>query len=168
MVCCSQHSWQYRIYQYRKRSCKRQPKAFERSVSNAPLTSPPPPPLYLNTDANFLSWLEGKYKLTITWMIHCRHCFRKNDNTGSRKNSNTQHRLLTVFDEKWNNQLEKRKFTGLMFIDLSKAFDSVNHNLEAYCFSWITLQLMRSHLKNFKHRALASSCNNSQNIWDKL
>ena len=47
--------------------------------------------------------------------------------TSSGKNHNTQHCLLTML-EKWKNNLDKRKFIGLMLINLSKAFDSINLN----------------------------------------
>ena len=44
-----------------------------------------------------------------------------------------------------------------MFMDPSRAFDSINHNLlvaklEPYDFSGISLQLMRTYLKNCKQR----------------
>ena len=42
--------------------------------------------------------------------------------TGLRKNHNTCHCLLTML-EKWRNQLDKGKFIGMMFMNLSKAFD---------------------------------------------
>ena len=55
--------------------------------------------------------------------------------------------------EKRRNKLDKGKFIGVMFMDLSKAFNSINHNLlvaklVAYDFSRISPQLMRSYLKN--------------------
>ena len=47
--------------------------------------------------------------------------------TDFRKNHNTQHFLSTML-EKWRNKLNKGKFIGVMFMNLSKAFDSINHN----------------------------------------
>ena len=49
-----------------------------------------------------------------------------------------------------------------MFINLSRAFDSINHNLlvaklEAYDFSGISLQLMRTYLENRKQELIAKS-----------
>ena len=78
--------------------------------------------------------------------------------TGFKRNRNTQHCLLTIL-EKWGNKLGKEKSIGVMVMDLSKAFDSINHNLlvaklEAYGFSGIFLQLLSSYLKNRKQRVL--------------
>ena len=49
-----------------------------------------------------------------------------------------------------------------MFIDPSKTFDSINHNvlvtkLEAHGFLVISLQLMRNYLKNRKQRVTVNS-----------
>ena len=81
--------------------------------------------------------------------------------TRFRKNHNTQQYLLTTL-EKWTNKLDKRKLMCVMFMNLSKAFDSINHNLlvaklEAYGFSGTSLQLMRSYLKNCKQRVYVNS-----------
>lgn len=51
----------------------------------------------------------------------------------------------------------KGRFIGAMFINLSKAFDSINPNslvakLEGYAFSAIILHLMRSYLKSNNQR----------------
>ena len=55
-------------------------------------------------------------------------------------------------------------------MDLSKAFDSINHNLlvaklEAYSFSGISSQLMKSYLKNRKHRI---NVNSSFSEWETI
>ena len=59
--------------------------------------------------------------------------------SGFRKNYNTQY-CLTYMLEKWKNTLEKGKHVGAVFMDLSKAFDTINHalliaKLKAYRFS---------------------------------
>ena len=59
--------------------------------------------------------------------------------SGFRKTYNTQY-CLTYMLEKWKNTLEKGKHVGAVFMDLSKAFDTLNHDLliaklEAYGFS---------------------------------
>ena len=48
--------------------------------------------------------------------------------TGFRKNHNTQHSLLKVL-ELWKEALDKGKPVGAISMDLSKAFDTLNHGL---------------------------------------
>ena len=45
--------------------------------------------------------------------------------TGFRKNHSTQHCLI----EMWENTLDKGGYVSAIFMDLSKAFDTLNHNL---------------------------------------
>ena len=52
---------------------------------------------------------------------------------------NTQY-FLTYMLEKWKNAFDKGKHVGAIFMDLSNAFDTINHELlraklEAYGFS---------------------------------
>ena len=47
---------------------------------------------------------------------------------GVRKNHNTQHCLLKLL-EKWKEALDKGNFVDAVFMDLSKAFDTLNHAL---------------------------------------
>ena len=61
--------------------------------------------------------------------------------TGFRKNHNTQYSLLKML-ELWREALDQRKSVSAIFMDLSKAFDTLNHDLllaklEAYGFSEI-------------------------------
>ena len=48
--------------------------------------------------------------------------------SGFRKNYNTQYCLLYML-EKWKNALDKGKHVGAVFMDLSKASDTINHDL---------------------------------------
>ena len=48
--------------------------------------------------------------------------------TRFRKNYSTQNALLNVI-YKWKHALDKGNMVGTVFMDLSKAFDTLNHNL---------------------------------------
>ena len=48
--------------------------------------------------------------------------------TGFKKAHGTQHSLLTML-EKWKSVLDKGSYVCCLFMDLSKAFDTINHNL---------------------------------------
>ena len=68
--------------------------------------------------------------------------------TGFRKNHNTQHSLLKII-ELWKEALDKGKSVGGIFMNLSKAFDTLNHDLliaklEAYGFSENCLNYIKS------------------------
>ena len=67
---------------------------------------------------------------------------------GFRKNHSTQHRLVNKL-KKWKNTLDKGGFVCAMFMDLSKAFDIMDHGLliaklGAYGFQEDTLAFMKS------------------------
>ena len=47
---------------------------------------------------------------------------------GYRKGFNTQTALLSLL-EKWKSTLDKKGFAGAVLMDLSKAFDTINHEL---------------------------------------
>ena len=47
---------------------------------------------------------------------------------GYRKGFNTQHALLKLVGN-WRKGLDNKGFDGAILIDLSKAFDTLNHNL---------------------------------------
>ena len=59
--------------------------------------------------------------------------------------------------EKWKKVLDKEENMSAIFMDLSKAFDTINHNLllaklKAYGFSKQALSFMCSYLKNRRQR----------------
>ena len=69
--------------------------------------------------------------------------------TGFRKNHSTQHCLINML-EKWKNTLNKGVFVFAMFMDLSKAFDTLGHDLliaklGAYGFQKDALSFMKSY-----------------------
>ena len=75
---------------------------------------------------------------------------------GFRKGYSTQHCLLLML-EKWRKALDRRQNAGGLLTDLSKAFDSINHDLllaklEAYGFSYSSLSLIANYLSGRKQR----------------
>ena len=71
---------------------------------------------------------------------------------GFRKGHSTQHLLLKLI-EKWRKRLDSGGIVGTILMDLSKAFDSLPHDLliaklEAYGFSLLALKLMNDYLNN--------------------
>ena len=89
--------------------------------------------------------------------------------TGFRKNHNTQHSLLKML-ELWKEALDKGKSVGAIFMDLSKAFDTLNHDLliaklEAYGFSENSLNYIQSYLRN---RLQRTNVNNNFSLWKDI
>ena len=88
---------------------------------------------------------------------------------GFRKNHNTQYSLISML-EKWKVSLDKGEYVGVIFMDLSKAFDTTNHDLllaklKAYQFSHNTLAFMLSYLKTRSHRV---NINNNFSTWEEI
>ena len=86
-----------------------------------------------------------------------------------RKGSSVQHALITLL-EKWQISPHNNGFGGAILMDLSKAFDTVNHNLliaklQAYGFSMKALKLVKSYLSNRWQR---TKVNNSFSSWTEL
>ena len=48
--------------------------------------------------------------------------------TGFRKSHGTQHLLVTML-EKWKKAVDNGEYVSALFLDLSKAFDTINHDL---------------------------------------
>ena len=75
---------------------------------------------------------------------------------GYRKGYNTQYALITLL-EKWAIMLNNHCYAGTIIMDLSKAFDTVNHELllaklYAYGFDRQALLLIKSYLENRWYR----------------
>ena len=71
--------------------------------------------------------------------------------TGFRKSHEAQDLLVTML-EKWKKAVDKGEQVSVLFMDLSKAFDTINHDLllaklKAYGFSLNAVKLMYSYLK---------------------
>ena len=72
--------------------------------------------------------------------------------------------------EKWRISLDKKGFGGAILMDLSKAFDTLNHELliaklHAYGFDINALRLMKSYLSNRWQR---TKINTSFSSWSEL
>ena len=81
--------------------------------------------------------------------------------TGLGKNHSTQNCLINML-EQWKNTLDKGGFVCAMFMDLSKAFDTINHylliaKLGAYGFQKDALSFMKSYLTKRRQRVRVNS-----------
>ena len=71
---------------------------------------------------------------------------------GYRKGFGTQYALLSL-TERWKKILDEKRFGGAVLMDLSKAFDALNHErliakLGAYGFKNESLNLIQSYVTN--------------------
>ncbi len=88
---------------------------------------------------------------------------------GYRKGYSTQHALIKLL-ERWKCSLDKKGFAGAVLMDLSKAFDCLDHELliaklYAYGFSKSSLNLIMSYLKDRWQR---TKINTSFSTWSQL
>ena len=88
---------------------------------------------------------------------------------GYRKGYSAQHALVAMI-EKWRISLDNKGFSGAILMDLSKAFDTINHDLliaklYAYGFDKNAIKLIRSYLSGRWQRTKVNSCYSS---WSKL
>ena len=88
---------------------------------------------------------------------------------GFRKGFNTQHALMALI-EKWKQSLDEKGYAGGIPMDLSKAFDTINHQLliaklHAYGFDKSSLTLILSYLSNRWQR---TKINLSFSSWSEL
>ena len=88
---------------------------------------------------------------------------------GFRKGFKTEDALLRML-EKIKQNLDKKGYAGAILMDLSKAFDTLNHDLllaklHAYGFHKKSLRLLDDYLKN---RFFRTKCNSAFSTWTKL
>ena len=88
---------------------------------------------------------------------------------GYRKGYSVQHALIALL-ETLHVSLDNKGYGGAILMDLSKAFDTLNHDLliaklHAYGFSRNVLMLIKSYLSN---RWLRTKINNSYSSWIEL
>ena len=89
--------------------------------------------------------------------------------TGFRKNHSTQHCLVNML-EKWKNTLDKGGFVCAIFMNLSKVFDTMNHDLliaklGAYGCQEDALAFMKSYFTNRQQRVRVHS---NFSMWEKI
>ena len=88
---------------------------------------------------------------------------------GYRKGYSAQHALLSML-EKWRKSVDNGGFGGGVLMDLSKAFDTLNHDLliaklHAYGFDTNSLSLVKSY---FTDRWQRTKINASFSSWKSL
>ena len=86
---------------------------------------------------------------------------------GFRKNHNAQYSFLKMI-ENWKKQLDNSKKVGVIFMGLSKAFDTISHSLllakiKGYGFSNQALSLLQSYLCNRFQRRIINGSFSSRN-----
>ena len=88
---------------------------------------------------------------------------------GYRKGYNSQYALLSMI-EKWKQYLDKNGHAGAVLMDLSKAFDTINHELliaklGAYGFNNNALKIIFNYLSDRRQR---TKINTSFSTWSEL
>ena len=82
--------------------------------------------------------------------------------TGFRKNHNALHALLNMIGN-WKSNLNKGNETGAIFMDLSNAFETLDHSLlitkyETYDFDSLSLEYIKKNLTNRKQGCKVGNC----------
>ena len=88
---------------------------------------------------------------------------------GFRKGHNTQHALINLLED-WRTQLDNKKVVGTILCDLSKAFDTLSHDLmiaklNAYGIGHSSLKFIDNYLTNRKQRCKVGS---SYSSWENI
>ena len=89
--------------------------------------------------------------------------------TGFRNSHSAQHSLL-IMTEKWKRVSDENINVGAIFMDLSKAFDTLNHRFllakrKAYCLQPTALKQMQDCLTGYFQRTKVS---NSYSSWSEI
>ena len=89
--------------------------------------------------------------------------------TGLRKNDNTEYALLTMI-ENWKTQLNNKSKVGVVIMDLSEAFDTLNHKLliaklEAFDLDSGSSSFLQSYLTNRYQR---TRIRNAFSDWESI
>ena len=89
--------------------------------------------------------------------------------TGFRKNHSTQPALLNLI-ENWKSNINKGNKVRVIFMGLSKAFDTLEHflsiaKLETNGFDSLSLDFMKNYLTNRKQRCKVEIC---FSLWRKI
>ena len=88
--------------------------------------------------------------------------------TGFRKSHGTQYSLVMLL-ERCKQAIDKEEYISVMYMDLSKAFDTINHDLllaklRAYGFSTSALNLLYSYLKYRKQKVVINNKTSSSDV----
>ena len=88
--------------------------------------------------------------------------------TGFRKSHGTQHSLVIML-ERWKQATDKGEYISVMYMDISKAFDTINHDLllaklRAYDFSTSGLNFLYSYLKYRKQKVIINKKASSSEV----
>ena len=88
--------------------------------------------------------------------------------TGFQKSHGTQH-CLVIMLERWKQAIDKAECISVIYMDPSKAFDNINHNvllakLRVYVFSTNALNLLYSYLKYSKQKVVKNNKTSSSEV----
>ena len=113
----------------------------------------------ISTLSNFTKLFES---ILFTQLSRCMQKKFSKYLTGFRKNHTTQNSLLRMI-ESWKVRLNNGSKVGVIIMDLSKAFDSLNHELlltklKAYGLDSNLVSFMKSYLTNRLQRCKINKC----------
>ena len=100
-------------------------------------------------------------------LTNCVNCFLSKFISAYRKSYSSSHVLIRLI-ESWKKSLDEKKFVGAVLMDLSKAFDSIPHDLliaKMYAYGFSIDAVFYSYLKRRKQNV---SINNTHSIFQIL